>query len=128
LPAGWSTQARAEGHIDRFREGPAALLRQWVTVPSSERTTKGDEMHYLWTVIVGLIVGALAKLFMPGKDPGGFIVTILIGIAGSLVAGFIGKAAHLYSPGQAPGIIASILGAMVLLLIYRLVVGRRAAV
>jgi uncharacterized membrane protein YeaQ/YmgE (transglycosylase-associated protein family) len=85
-------------------------------------------MHYLWTVIVGLIVGALAKLFMPGKDPGGFIVTILIGIAGSFVAAFIGRALHLYHQGQAPGIIASILGAMLLLFIYRLVVRRRAAV
>jgi len=85
-------------------------------------------MHYLWTVIVGLIVGALAKLFMPGRDPGGFIVTILIGIAGSFVAAFIGRSLHLYRQGQAPGIIASILGAMLLLLIYRLVVRRRAAV
>jgi uncharacterized membrane protein YeaQ/YmgE (transglycosylase-associated protein family) len=81
-------------------------------------------MTYVWTAVVGLIVGVLAKLFMPGKDPGGIIVTILLGIAGSFVAGFIGKTAHLYHPGQAPGIIASILGAMLLLLIYRLVMRR----
>jgi uncharacterized membrane protein YeaQ/YmgE (transglycosylase-associated protein family) len=84
-------------------------------------------MGYLWTIIVGLVVGALAKLFMPGKDPGGIIVTILLGIAGAFVAGFIGKTLGLYHPRQVPGIIASILGAMLLLFIYRLVVRRRAA-
>jgi uncharacterized membrane protein YeaQ/YmgE (transglycosylase-associated protein family) len=84
-------------------------------------------MSYLWTIIVGLIVGALAKLFMPGKDPGGIIVTMLLGIAGSFIAGFLGKTAGLYQPSQAPGIIASILGAMLLLFLYRLIVRRRAA-
>ena len=83
-------------------------------------------MHILWSLIVGLIVGALAKLFMPGKDPGGVIVTMLLGIAGSLVAGFIGRAFGWYHAGTSgPGIIASIIGAMVLLGIYRLVVRRR---
>jgi uncharacterized membrane protein YeaQ/YmgE (transglycosylase-associated protein family) len=77
-------------------------------------------MHILWTLIVGLIVGALAKLFMPGKDPGGFIVTALIGVAGSFLANYVGKAAGLYRTGANAGIIASILGAMVLLLAYRL--------
>jgi uncharacterized membrane protein YeaQ/YmgE (transglycosylase-associated protein family) len=76
--------------------------------------------------VVGLIVGALAKLFMPGRDPGGIIVTILLGIAGSFVAGFIGRAVGWYrTPGSGPGIIASIIGAMILLAIYRVVVGRR---
>ena len=84
-------------------------------------------MHILWTVIVGLVVGALAKMFMPGKDPGGFIITILLGIAGSLVANFLGKAAGLYRTGEAPGFIASVLGAMLLLFVYRLIVKRRAA-
>jgi uncharacterized membrane protein YeaQ/YmgE (transglycosylase-associated protein family) len=84
-------------------------------------------MHILWTVIVGLIVGALAKLFMPGRDPGGFIITILLGIAGSLVANFLGKAAGLYRQGQSAGFIASILGAMLVLFVYRLIVKRRAA-
>jgi uncharacterized membrane protein YeaQ/YmgE (transglycosylase-associated protein family) len=77
-------------------------------------------------IVVGLIVGALAKLFMPGRDPGGIIVTILLGIAGSFVAGFIGRAVGWYrTPGSGPGIIASIIGAMILLAIYRVVVGRR---
>ena len=83
-------------------------------------------MGILWALIVGLIVGALAKLFMPGKDPGGIVITMLLGVAGSLVAGFLGRAVGWYrSPGEGPGIIASIIGAMILLGIYRLVVHRR---
>jgi uncharacterized membrane protein YeaQ/YmgE (transglycosylase-associated protein family) len=70
-------------------------------------------------LIVGLFVGALAKLFMPGKDPGGWIVTILLGIGGSSVAGLIGRALGWYAPGSGPGIIASVLGGMLLLFIYR---------
>ena len=83
-------------------------------------------MGILWTLIVGLVVGALAKLFMPGKDPGGVIITMLLGVAGSLVSGFLGRALGWYSsPGSGPGIIVSIIGAMLLLGIYRLVVRRR---
>jgi len=83
-------------------------------------------MGLLVTLIVGLIVGALAKLFMPGRDPGGIIITILLGIAGSVVAGFLGRAVGWYrDPGSGPGIIASVIGAMILLALYRLAVGRR---
>ena len=83
-------------------------------------------MGILWTLIIGLVVGAVAKLLMPGKDPGGFIVTMLIGVAGALLAGFLGRAMGWYAnPGEAPGIIASVIGAMLLLLLYRLFVGRR---
>jgi uncharacterized membrane protein YeaQ/YmgE (transglycosylase-associated protein family) len=85
-------------------------------------------MHILWSLIVGLVVGALAKLFMPGKDPGGVIITMLLGIAGSLVAGFVGRSLGWYQSGASgPGIIASIIGAMVLLGIYRLLLRRRHA-
>ncbi len=70
-------------------------------------------------LIVGLVVGALAKLLMPGKDPGGWIVTILLGLGGSMVAGFIGRALGFYALGSGPGIITSVLGAMLLLFIYR---------
>ena len=81
---------------------------------------------FLWTLIIGLVVGAIAKLLMPGRDPGGFIVTMLIGVAGALLAGFLGRALGWYTnPGEGPGIIASIIGAMLLLLLYRLFVGRR---
>ncbi len=84
-------------------------------------------MGFIGSIIVGLIVGALAKLIMPGRDPGGFIVTILIGLAGSLIAGWVGS--HVfgwYADGSAPGWIASILGAVFLLWLYRMVVARRA--
>ena len=83
-------------------------------------------MGILWTLIIGLVVGALAKFLMPGKDPGGFIVTMLIGVAGALLAGFLGRALGWYAnPGEGPGIIASVIGALLLLLLYRLFVGRR---
>jgi uncharacterized membrane protein YeaQ/YmgE (transglycosylase-associated protein family) len=73
-----------------------------------------------------LVVGAIAKLLMPGRDPGGVIVTMLIGVAGALLAGFLGRALGWYNnPGEGPGIIASIIGAMLLLLIYRFFIGRR---
>jgi uncharacterized membrane protein YeaQ/YmgE (transglycosylase-associated protein family) len=83
-------------------------------------------MHILWTLIVGLVVGAVAKLLMPGRDPGGFIVTALIGVAGSFVASYVGKSAGLYRAGSTPGLIASVLGAMALLLVYRMIKGRQA--
>jgi uncharacterized membrane protein YeaQ/YmgE (transglycosylase-associated protein family) len=82
-------------------------------------------MNILMTLIVGLIVGALAKLIMPGKDPGGAIVTILIGVAGSFIAGLLGHAVGWYEVGEGPGILASVVGAVVLLAIYRAVIGRR---
>jgi uncharacterized membrane protein YeaQ/YmgE (transglycosylase-associated protein family) len=83
-------------------------------------------MGILATLIVGLIVGAIAKLLMPGKDPGGFIITMLLGVAGAFVAGFLGRAVGWYDdPGSGPGIIASIIGAMILLGLYRLIIGRR---
>ena len=76
-------------------------------------------------IIFGLIVGAVAKLLMPGRDPGGFIVTMLLGIAGPLVGGFLGRAAGWYGPNDPAGFLMSLFGAIVLLLLYRLVVGRR---
>jgi uncharacterized membrane protein YeaQ/YmgE (transglycosylase-associated protein family) len=82
-------------------------------------------MNILWAIIIGLIVGVLAKFFMPGRDPGGFIITVLLGIAGAFVASFIGHQMGWYREGQGAGIIASILGAMLLLFIYRIAVGRR---
>ena len=84
-------------------------------------------MHLLWALIVGLIVGALAKAIMPGKQPGGILVTMLLGIGGSIVADVLGSALRIYRPGNTgPGIIASVIGAVVLLAIYRAVVGHSA--
>jgi uncharacterized membrane protein YeaQ/YmgE (transglycosylase-associated protein family) len=82
-------------------------------------------MHILWTLIIGLIIGALAKLVMPGRDPGGVIITIVLGVAGSLLADFIGRAAGWYGPNEPAGFIASVIGAVVLLAGYRMITGRR---
>ena len=81
-------------------------------------------MHYIWVAIIGLVVGALAKFIMPGKDPGGIIVTILLGIAGSFVGTFIGQALGFYHEGQAAGFIMSLIGAIILLVLYRLIFKR----
>ena len=79
----------------------------------------------LGTLVIGLIVGAIAKFLMPGRDPGGFLITILLGIAGAFLAGFLGRLIGWYEPGQPAGFIASIIGAMLLLLGYRLIKGRQ---
>jgi uncharacterized membrane protein YeaQ/YmgE (transglycosylase-associated protein family) len=84
-------------------------------------------MSILGTIIIGLLVGLVAKLLMPGRDPGGFIVTILLGIAGAFVATYLGQTLGWYQVGEAAGFIGSVIGAMIVLFIYRMAVGRRAA-
>lgn len=84
-------------------------------------------MHWLWVAIIGLIVGAIAKFLMPGRDPGGFIITMLLGIAGSFVATWIGQAVGWYGPDQGAGFIASVIGAIILLAIYHMVRRKTAA-
>ena len=81
-------------------------------------------MHILGIIIIGLIVGIVAKLLMPGRDPGGFIVTTLLGIAGSFVAQYIGVFLGWYGPYEPAGFIASVVGAILLLIVHRLVFGR----
>ena len=83
-------------------------------------------MAILSTILVGLVVGAIAKLLMPGKDPGGFIITILLGIAGAFIASYLGQALGWYKAGQPAGWIMSVVGAMILLLLYRFVFKRGA--
>jgi uncharacterized membrane protein YeaQ/YmgE (transglycosylase-associated protein family) len=80
----------------------------------------------LWELIIGLVVGAVAKLVMPGKDPGGIWITMIIGIAGSILATYIGQAIGWYQAGQGAGFIMSVVGAVVLLLIYRVIKGAAA--
>lgn len=83
-------------------------------------------MGILGWILFGLIVGALARLVMPGRDPGGIIVTMLLGIAGAVLGGFIGQAMGFYGPGEAAGFLMSLVGAVVLLALYRMMVRRRA--
>jgi uncharacterized membrane protein YeaQ/YmgE (transglycosylase-associated protein family) len=83
-------------------------------------------MEFLWMLIIGLIVGAVARFLMPGKDPGGLFITMLIGIVGALVAGYLGGVLGWYGRGEPAGFIASVLGAVLLLFIYRLTLKGRA--
>lgn len=83
-------------------------------------------MGIIWTIVIGFVVGLLAKMLMPGRDPGGFIVTVLLGIAGALLATYGGQALGLYNAGEAAGFIGSLVGAIVLLVIYRVIRGRKA--
>lgn len=78
-------------------------------------------MGIIATIVIGFIVGLLAKFLTPGRDPGGFIITILIGIAGSLLATYGGQALGLYTAGEPAGFVGSLIGAIILLLLYRLV-------
>lgn len=76
--------------------------------------------HYLWVALIGLVVGALAKLIMPGKDPGGIWITMLLGIAGSFVGTFLGRFVGWYQEGESAGFIMSLIGALILLGLYHL--------
>lgn len=78
-------------------------------------------MHLLWTLLIGLLAGAVAKFLMPGKDPGGWVVTMLLGVAGSFVATFLGQAIGWYRAGQGAGFLGAVVGAFLLLFVYRLV-------
>ncbi|HEX7112205.1 MAG TPA: GlsB/YeaQ/YmgE family stress response membrane protein [Mizugakiibacter sp.] len=77
-------------------------------------------LHWIWMFLIGLVIGVVAKFLMPGKDPGGFIITGLLGIAGSLLAGWLGQTLGWYQPGEPAGFIMSVVGALILLFLYRL--------
>ena len=85
-------------------------------------------MGLIWTLIIGVVIGAIAKLLMPGKDPGGFWITMVLGIAGAFVGTFLGRSLGLYQADQSAGFIASIVGAVILLAIYRMFTRRKAAI
>ena len=85
-------------------------------------------MTIIWAIIIGFIVGLVAKLLMPGRDPGGFIITALLGIIGAVVATFIGQAMGVYAAGQSAGFIGAVIGAIIVLAIYHMVRGRRTVV
>lgn len=81
-------------------------------------------IHFIGLILFGLVVGVIAKLLMPGRDPGGFIITILLGIAGALIGGYVGRLLGFYGPNEGAGFIMAIIGAIVLLGIYRLTIRR----
>ncbi len=82
-------------------------------------------MHIIATIIIGFLVGLVAKILMPGRDPRGFIITTLLGIVGAVVATYLGRALGWYGPGESAGFIGAVIGAIILLAIYHLAVGRR---
>lgn len=86
-------------------------------------------MSLIWTVVIGFLAGLVAKFLMPGRDPGGFIVTILLGIAGAFVATFLGQALGWYRPGEGAGFIGAVVGAILILVAYRMIAkpGRKAS-
>jgi uncharacterized membrane protein YeaQ/YmgE (transglycosylase-associated protein family) len=82
-------------------------------------------MGIIGWILFGLVVGLVGKLLMPGRDPGGFILTIVLGIAGALIGGFVGQSLGFYQEGEPAGFIMAVLGSIILLLLYRMVAGRR---
>ena len=84
-------------------------------------------MNILGTIFIGLLIGVIAKLLMPGKDPGGWVISIILGLAGSFLAGFLGRSLGWYADGESAGFIFSVVGAMLLLFLYRLFAKNRAA-
>jgi uncharacterized membrane protein YeaQ/YmgE (transglycosylase-associated protein family) len=84
-------------------------------------------LSIIWTAIIGLVIGAVAKLLMPGKDPGGWIITMLLGLAGSFLAGYLGRMIGWYQEGQPAGFIMSVIGAIFLLFLYRMFIGKKTA-
>ena len=81
-------------------------------------------LHIIWVIIIGAAVGLIAKFLVPGRDPGGFIVTPLIGIGGAILATYLGQFLHIYEPGENARFIGSVVGAVIILLIYRAIRGR----
>ena len=83
-------------------------------------------MGFIWTLIIGLVAGALAKFLMPGPDPGGIIITMLLGVAGAFVATWLGQTIGWYQAGEGAGFIGAVVGAVILLIVYRMLKRRSA--
>ena len=84
-------------------------------------------MGIIWTILIGFVVGIVAKFLMPGRDPAGFFITAIIGIVGSIIATYLGRALGFYQVGESAGFIAAVIGAIILLFVYRMVTGRKAS-
>lgn len=85
-------------------------------------------MSILWMIVIGFVIGLVARALMPGRDPAGFIVTVILGILGSFIAGFLGQSLGWYAQGEPAGFLMSVVGAMLVLFIYRMAIGRRTTV
>jgi uncharacterized membrane protein YeaQ/YmgE (transglycosylase-associated protein family) len=122
----WS-RVRSYAGIGWRQQTPA---RHWATVTRcrNPKNWKGDTMSIIWAIVIGLLVGIVAKFLMPGRQGGGIIVTALLGIVGAVVATFLGQAMGIYAAGQSAGFIASVIGAVVVLLLYGLVTRNRRTV
>jgi len=114
-----SREITVQGYV--FREGTLNGRRVVVGRSGAGKVNAA----IITTLLIGLLIGAVAKLLMPGKDPGGCIITMLIGLAGSTIGAYLGHALGLYKVGEPAGFIGSVLGAMLLLLVYRMIVGKR---
>ncbi|HLP26826.1 MAG TPA: GlsB/YeaQ/YmgE family stress response membrane protein [Acidobacteriota bacterium] len=119
-PSGGCRTAR--GAEFRLRNDGTQVARPW---SGQVQLNQEIPMSILATILIGLVVGIVAKFLMPGDDPGGIIMTILLGIAGAFIAGWIGRAAGWYAEGEPVGFIASVLGSILLLVLYRAAFGRR---
>lgn len=104
--------------VPRKRSEESAI---WIGIAAAVAYNPLLLMHFLWTLLIGFVIGLVAKMLTPGRDPKGCLITAGIGIAGSFIAKFLGEALNIYSPGQIPGFIGSVIGAIVLLVGYRLV-------
>jgi uncharacterized membrane protein YeaQ/YmgE (transglycosylase-associated protein family) len=112
-------------YVERNFPGIALAVRS----NNGRESTLGREeafMTIIGWIVFGLIVGVVGKLLMPGRDPGGFVWTIVLGIAGALLGGFVGRSLGMYGEGEPAGFVMAVIGSIVLLLIYRFTVGRRA--
>ena len=122
-------RSRKRPHVDAVDRNQAG---RWIEARDPRRQCPcrteelGGEAKAALGLTTGLVVGALAKAIMPGKDPGGILITMVIGVVGALLAGFLGRSLGWYHEGETAGFIASILGAIILLAGYRVIAGRRA--
>jgi uncharacterized membrane protein YeaQ/YmgE (transglycosylase-associated protein family) len=113
--------------LDHLAAAPSWILAQAPVVVDPGAGAMGHRgiMGWVYTLVIGLVIGVIAKFLTPGRDPGGCIITSLIGIAGSFVAYFVFGLLGFYRNGETPGFIASVIGAVILLAIYHMVMGRR---
>ncbi len=111
------------------RQQTRTRIRETLQLAATHICVKENHMTIIWAIIIGFVVGIVAKFLMPGRDPGGFIATALLGIVGAVLASFLGQAMGIYAAGQSAGFIGAVVGAIVVLFIYNLLVrGRRPVV